>query len=183
MIGNEAKGIAYFALGIAVYSVYLAIRSDKKMKAIANSIFMEIYEDVQDGFLRVQPLLQNNNPRDNNLKRTFIWKYRHCLMRAKELKEYASEENQLNLVLCLGSVIELNPWNKKILNNSDIEFLLDIYLTSREFKQDEKTKDKLKKLVEKYIIKKKNNEDLITCIARTIKKLKKTPNKQFEREE
>ena len=169
----------FISIGIAFYAIGLSRDSDEKMKAIANANFMEIYEDIQDIFLKLIPIKSDDNLVDNDIRGTFIWKYRNSIMRANSLKDFADERNQLNLVLPLKSFLEKMPWNKNILTNEDIDNILDCYLFIREFKFDKETKDLLEKLIENHMVKRRENEDIVQGIERVRKELSKKPYNIF----
>jgi hypothetical protein len=174
-------GLWFGSLSLAIIALGYALDSDKKMNAVANANFMEIYENIQNDFLNIKPKISSSKPSNNLLRTTFIWKYRNSLMRANTLKDFADEINQLNLVLPLQSILEYMPWDKNILTNKDVEDLLDCYLSTRELKFDNKIKESLEKLIEQYIVKRKENEDIVQCVEKKIEDLSKKPNDVFKK--
>lgn len=176
-LGILSIGIGLLSIGIAAHSCELAMDSDEKMKLIASSTFMEIYEHIQRDFLELQDRLYSNTSIAKNQKiRNFIWNYQNGLKRALILKEYANFDDQNNMILPLKTLLERLPLYKHELDNSVVEVILKLYLLSNEFKKDPSVESELNKLIQNNFIKtNKKDYDLTKLVKQEIQRLKKNP--------
>lgn len=174
--------LGLISFGIAFHSCILALDSDKKIEIIANSTFMEIYEELQDIFLEIQPMFYHTKKtmREKELLRNFIWKYKNCIMRARVLKMYANRNNQINVILPFKSLLEYFPYYKDILNNSNVEIMLRIYINAIEFDIDESDKKILDHLIQENIIGYDSNISIIDRVINKIEWLKHHSLDKFE---
>lgn len=174
-------GIGVFSLGIAFLSIKMADESDKKMTAIANSHFIEIYEEIQNITLKeILPNITEDSQEANNLRGAYVWKYNHSLERAILLKEWADESQRTNLVLPFGTLLKRIPWDKQMIENKDIKDLLDGYLLIRELDIPNNLVEEIEGLLKSTIVKQKKDENLVGCIKRTQNKLEKNPTERFK---
>jgi len=154
--GFSSFGLALFSIGIAVLSVSLALKSDKKMIANANESFLKIVDTFEDK--RIQ-LLQH--PDWLGIEGT-IWKCQTYLDRAIKLKKSSriENENQNMLFDQFDKLINRTslPWNTDVIKPKDFGNIHEMEIKFLELDLTYESTEKLKRIKE-YVKKfEKNNK-------------------------
>ncbi len=182
LIGDEFRGLALFGLGIAIYSVFLAVTSGRMMGFIGRSNFMRIDGNLKS--ITFQSLGRCIEKRDRMF---VILSWRTNLIEAEKIKNFANDDERDSLAYPFTTVMKEIPWNdnrltqKNCVSNSEVNWIIDIYRSIRHLNPKERTLDELQSLFYDYIapINEGENSDQLLDIVQKI--VQQNPNELFQR--
>ncbi|GAJ08488.1 unnamed protein product, partial [marine sediment metagenome] len=147
-LGFQSTGLGFISLGFAVLALFLvfeartiADESDKKMEIISNSSFLEIVSHLQDN-----TKLNLNNLSNIQIRTSLLLQWRHGLVRLTKLKKWASPSERDNAAFPFITLMESYPWNRNIVKNFEINWIIPIYKNIRKLDPSQEHLNKLMEL-------------------------------------
>lgn len=182
LVGDEARGLILFGLGMAIYSVYLAITSEKMMVSIGKGSFMHI-----DSNLKAISFQSINRLNDKQDRWFAILSWRTGLIEAERLIKFANEGERDSMVSPFITVMGETPWGDNRLrqdnrvSNAEVNWIIDIYKLIGNLNPSNRTLERLQQLFYDNIAQLQEGENFNQLLDRVHAFVQQHPNELFQR--
>ena len=182
LVGGEARGLILFGLGMAIYSVYLAITSEKMMVSIGKGSFMHI-----DSNLKAISFQSINRLNDKQDRWFAVLSWRTGLIEAERLIKFANEGERDSMVSPFITVMGEIPWGDNRLrqdnrvSNAEVNWIIDIYKLIGNLNPSNRTLERLQQLFYDNISQLQEGENFNQLLDRVQAFVQQHPNELFQR--